>query len=265
MNESSNILLRLFGLAWHHGYVFFTKTRSLIPIVLWISVLYLCFDIDVPPTYAMQGYVSTTPWFFFIIVWLSYMFLSGFNIVEERILILQINSRFLHALSKILFLVALSLVLSLFGCIFPVVVNTISTIRGLSSIPNGIHLMDLFGGFFLNLIIGVLGVSLAYLFQPNPSKHRNDFMSLMLFVFSILAIAKNQIFDLQAPFNYLLFVFTPLFEIIGLFNGKNTFIVADLMSAATYGGIYCLISMILGYCLYNKRIYSPLIAQYKKE
>ena len=86
-------------------------------------MLYMCFDTNNPPAYAMQGYWSATPWFFFIMVWYGYLFLSGIDIVEEYILILQINSRLLYALSKILFLVTLSVTLSIVGCIFPAVIH----------------------------------------------------------------------------------------------------------------------------------------------
>lgn len=265
MSESYNSLLRLLYLVWYQGYVFFKKTRSLLPLALWMFVLYLCFDINYPPVYVMQGYLSTTMWFFFVMVWFGYLFFSGIDMIEEHLLILQINSRFLYSVSKILFLVVLSMALSIVGCIFPVIIELVFKIRGLTFIPNGINLTDFFGALALNIIIGTVGLSLAYIFQPNPSKSRNDFTVSTLIMFVILAFAKYQIFNLQGLSGYLLFVFTPIFEIIHLFYGKNEFVMEDVMLAAIYGGIYCLISVAVGYWLYNKRVYSPLIAQHKDE
>lgn len=260
MNEYFSTAFRLIHLAWHQGFVFFTKIRSLPPAILWILVLGLCFDVRYPPTNAMNGYMSIIPWLFFVMVWYGYLFLSGFELVNEHILILQINSRFLYAMSKLLFLAVLSLAVSLLGCVLPVIINSAFEIGGASYIPNGIQFTDFLGAFILSNIVGALGVSLAYVFQPSPAKHRDGFTLMMLFTFALLAVAKSQIFNIQAPFDYILFVFTPMLEIISLFNGKNLFLAEDLALAVTYGGIYCIIAVIVGYWLYYKKMYAPFIA-----
>jgi hypothetical protein len=155
--------MRLIRLAWHQGYVFFTKMRFLPPAMLWILVLGLCFDIRYPPTNAMQGYMSIMPWLFAVMVWFGYLFLSDIELVNEHILILHINSRFLYAMSKLLFLAALSLAVSLLGCVYPIIVHFIFIIGGATYIPNGIQITDFLGALILSNIIGALGVSVAYI------------------------------------------------------------------------------------------------------
>lgn len=264
MRELFNTLLRLLFLVWHHAYVFFTKSRSFPPIALWIFILYLNFDTNNPPVNTFYGYMSIMPWLFFIMVWFGYLFLSSLGMVEEHILILQINSRFFNALSKVLFLLAISMIISLLGCIFPVIIHFFYILIGLNYIPGGLSLTEFFFALILSNIIGALGVSLAYLFQPNPSKQHNKFTSGTLIIFALLAIAKEQILTLQDPFHYFLFIFTPLIDILSLFYNSNMFVAEDLVLSAIYGGIYCLTAMIIGYWLYDRRLYGPLIAQCKK-
>jgi len=261
MSESYKTLARLFYLSWHHGHVFFRKLRFLPPVVLWMFVLALCFDINNPPVNAALGYRSTMPWLFFVMVWFGYLFLSSLETVEEYILVLHINSRFLYIASKIVFLVAVLLILSLFGCILPVIIELVFRIRGLVFISGGVSLADFFSSFVLNFSLGLIGVSLAFLFHPNTSKQRDDSSLVLLILFAILAVIKDQIFNLQGVYRYILFVFTPVIDIMQLFFNKDVFVAEDIMLAALYAGVYCLIVMVVGYWLYVKKIYGPLIAK----
>jgi len=261
MNESYKTLTRLFYLSWHHGHVFFRKLRFLPPVILWLFVLALCFDINNPPVNAALGYMSTIPWMFFVMVWLGYLFFTSLNTVEEHILLLHINSRFLYIASKILFLAAVLLILTLFGCILPIIIELVFRVRGLVFIPGGVSLADFFSAFVLNFSLGFLGVSLAFLFHPNLSKHRDDSSLVLLILFAMLSVIKDQIFNLQGLYRYILFVFTPVLEIGLLTSNKDMFYVRDIMQAALYASVYCLVAMVVGYWLYTKRMYGPLIAK----
>jgi len=261
MNGLFNVLPRLFCLALYHYSVFFRKFRSYPPLVLWGITLYLAYE--PAPINIVQGYLSTSIFLFFAMVWFSYSFLSDFDAVTEHLLILQINSRLLYAASKILFLLTVLGAVSVIGSAYPAILELALRIRGLTHITYGIHLTDLLGGILLHFIVGSLGIAIAFLFQPNPSKRDNSNTILMLILFAFSALLKHQIFGFQGALQYTLLVFSPLYEILSLFSDSRTFAAGDLALSAIYSGIYFSLAIVIGYWLYNKRVYGPLIAKHK--
>jgi len=213
-----------------------------------------------PPVNIVQGYLSATMLLFFVMVWFGYSFLSDFDTTTEHLLTLQINSKLQFAASKILFLVAVTLALSVMGGMVPVIIQAIFSIRGATYIPYGIRVADFFGGVFLHFIVGILGAAAAFLFHPNPTKQDSTIAVLALILFAILAFVKHRIFEFEGALRHLLLVFTPVYEIMSLFSDKRTFAAGDLLLAAAYGIIYFLIIVALGYWIYIKRVYGPIVA-----
>jgi len=261
MNDLSSTLPRILHLTQHHYSVFLRKIRSYPPLVLWGIVLYLSYE--PAPINIVQGYLSTAIFLFFAMVWFGYLFLSDFDEVTEHLLILQINSRLLYAASRILFLLVVLSAVGALGTIYPVILELTFRIRGLTHIPYGIRLADFFGGFLLHLITGTLGIAVAFLFQPNPSKRDNANMVFVLIMFALSALVKHQVFSFPGSFHHILLVFTPLYEILSLFSNIRAFTARDLALSALYAGIYFSIAIVIGYWLYNKRVYGPLIAKHK--
>jgi len=261
MKDSFDKLRCLFYLVRHHGSVFSGKVRSLPPLVLWIFTLYQIFDPPIPST-LIQGYVAAAMWLFFAMVWFGYLFLSDFDMTTEHLLILQINSRLLYVISKILFLTVVCFAISLLGALYPIIMDFAFGIIGLTLIADGVRLSDFFGALLLNFTVGTLGVSVAFLFHPNPSKNSDSFITLiMLVMFALMAFIKHQIFNFEGLFRYLLLIFTPVYEILRLFSDKSVFTVGDLAMTAIQGSIYFSIAMMLGYWLYSRRVYGPLLAK----
>ena len=252
------VLCSLLQLARLHCSAFFTKARSYLPIGLWGLVLYMMHQ--GPPPNIVQGYAALLLYLFVVMVWFSYAFLSSFDMVTEHLLILRINSRFLYAISKILFLVAVSLAAGIVGSLVPVVIEAAAWITNTAYMPYGIRVSDFFSGVFLHFIVGNLGVAAAFLFHPNPSKENEIVLIASLFLFTVLALVKHQFFNLQGHLRYILYVFTPVYEIISLFSGSYTFTAGDLALSAAKGGIYFIIAVAVGCYLYNKRVYGPLLA-----
>ena len=261
MKDSSNFaaLRSLLHLVRHYCSAFFLKTRSYPPLVLWGLVLFMLHQ-SVPPN-IVQGYAALLMYLFIVMVWFGYAFLSDFDIVTEHLLILQINSRRLYAISKILFLVAVSLAASVVGGLVPIIMEAVAWIRGSTHIPYGIRVSDFFGGVFLHFIIGNVGVAVAFLFHPNPAKRNEVGLLSSLFLFTVLALIKHQFFNLQGHLRNILYVFTPVYEIISLFSASDAFTAADLALSAAMSGIYFSVAVVIGYFLYSKRVYGPLLAK----
>jgi len=259
MRDYFSTALKLVCLVKYYCSVFLTKVRSYPPLALWLTALFLMYE--QPPVNMVQGYIPTTMLIFFIMVWFGYLFLSDFDTVTEHLIILQTNSRIVYAVSKILFLLAISLAVSVIGGAFPVVVDLVTRARGAIYFADGIRIADLFGGLILHFIVGTLGVSVAFLFHPNHNKRNDAITIVMLLSFALLAFVKHQIFNFEGALRHLLLVFTPVYEIISRFSDKSVFILRDLAISAMYGGIYFAVIVFVGYWLYGRRVYGPRIAK----
>jgi len=257
MRDCFNIAPKLAYLTRYYCSVFLTKVRSYPPLALWLTALFLMYE--QPPVNMVQGYIPTTMLIFFIMVWFGYLFLSDFDTVTEHLIILQTNSRVVYAVSKILFLLAISLAVSVIGGVFPVVVDLVTRARGSIYFADGIHVVDFFGGIILHFIVGTLGVSVAFFFHPNHNKRNDAITIIMMLSFALLAFVKHQIFNFEGILRHFLLVFTPVYEIISRFSNESAFMLRDLAISAIYGGSYFVVIILVGYWFYSKRVYGPRI------
>jgi len=259
MKLSPNLVQRMLWLVWHYCYALFQTVRFIPVVLIWLVGVFMCFDIKYPPDFAAQGYISTATWIFFIAAWFGYMFLSGSDRSAEYILIMQINSRRLYAISKVVFLLVVCIAFSVLSCLYPVVINALYQFKGIV-IFHGLQPSVFIGAFLLHFIFGTLGISIPLLFQPNPTKRR-DLLSIgLILIFVLLSAIKGQFIDRQSPFYYLFYVFPPFFDITNQFFDKNVLAAADLARAAVYGIVYAITAIAAGQWLYSRRIYGPHIA-----
>jgi len=268
VREFTSTAAILFQLVRYHGSVFLKKLKAYPPLALWVFAVYLIFEPIPPPTNVVQAYAAASMWLFFAIVWFGYMFLSDFDTVTEHLLILQTNSRVLYSASKILFMIAVCLVFSLFGSAYPLILEFAFGVMGYTFIADGMGFVDFLGGFLLHVIVGTLGISVAFLFQPSPSKRYNHLEATVLALFTLMAFIKHDVLDFeifQGFLRYVLLVFTPVHEILTLFSGRSVFAARDLIFVMVSGGIYFALAVIVGYWLYNKRVYSPHLAKNAKK
>lgn len=250
-----------FNLARHHCAVFSRKIRLYPPFFLWIVTLYIMYE--QPPVNIVQGYLSATMFLFFIMVGFGYLFLSDFDAVTEHLLVLQINSRILYGTSKMIFLVAMTAIFSAVGAVVPAIFELASAIMGTEFIHGGVRVGDYFGGFILHFLVGSLGVAIAFLFAPNPSKDASAASLSALILFAIMAFVKHQVFGFYGALRIVLLIFSPAYEIMSLFSDSRVFSPGGLSLAVVYGSAYFLPAIALGYWLYEKRVYGPLIATNK--
>lgn len=251
MKSYSSLTWRLLNLVRHHGFVFFKSIRCMPPIFAWVITLIVCFDTKYIPLSLVSIYVSASMELFFIITWISYVFLSSFNQIAEYISVLKINSRKLYFASKIIFLSFISMLFAVFGCLYPVVLNVIYKTKGIEIFQGGIHLIDVSGSFILYVVVGLLGASVALLFQPNLTKSRDNFSLGMILLFVFLAVTKGEFFTQGNALQYVFYVFPPLIEIGQLFI-ENTFGLKNLLLAILYGLGYSVTAVSIGYWLHGK-------------
>ena len=258
MNGCFSGFARLLHLVRYHSSVFFRKIRPYPPLASWMLFLFMTYHQT--PLNMVQNYSAQAMVMFYVMVWFGYVFLSDFDVVTEHLLILQINSRLLYAAGKLLFLLAVCALIGLAGSLYPVIVKLISYFAG-TMWPVGIGMADFAGGFVLQFTSGCLGVAVAFLFHPNPDKRNSGPATVFVLIsFALMAVTKHQVFGFDGPARHLLLVFTPLYEILQLFFDKEAFLAISMLLVAAKGGIYFIAAAAVGYWLYNKRVYGPMIA-----
>ena len=259
MNGFFNDIKKLSHLVRYHRSIFFRKIRPYPPLGFWL--VYLGVAYQQVPLCIVQNYLASAMISFYIMVWFGYLFLSDFDEVMEHLLLLQINSRFLYVASKIVFLIAVSALVGVIGSVFPIIIKPISLLAGYAW-PVDVGAVNFIGGLLLHFVIGCMGVSVAFLFQPNPEKRNNSSIAtLALMLFALLAVVKNQAFNIDGLARHVLLVFTPLYEILQLFSESEVFTASDMLLAVIGGSAYFLLAVAFGYWFYNKRVYGPLIAK----
>ena len=261
--STSSDFAKLFHLVRYHFSVSFRKIRPYPPLVVWLLFLFTLYQ--QVPVNMVDNYSVSASVMFYVMIWFGYLFLSDFDMVVEHLLILQINSKFLNATSKVLFLLTVCLFVGFIGGVFPIIIQTATLLMG-GTWFDMVGVAELFGGFFLHFIIGSLGVSVAFLFQLNPDKrNKNLVMVFALTLFAVLALVKHQVFGFDGVMRHALLLFTPAYEILRLFSYSEAFKTGDMLLAAVMGSIYFMAAVIIGHWLYNKRVYGPLIANEDKE
>jgi len=250
--------MKLFYTVRYHYSVFFRKIRSLPPLVAWVLTLYLMYER--PPVNVVQGFLSASMFLFALMVWFGYLFLSDFDTVTEHLLILQTNCRMLYAASKVVFLVTICLAVSIVGGFMPVIMTIAHHVQGVPYMPYGMRVADFFGGILLHFIAATLGVAVAWLFRPNHTNRSEGFDIVLMILFTIMAFVKHQIVTLPGVTRYVFVVFTPVYEIFGMFSEEAAFSAGTLALATLFGAAYFAVAMVVGYRLYKWRVYGPKLA-----
>ena len=246
---------RLLNLVWYHAFVFFRTIRCLPPIFVWLLVIYFDYETNLPLP-LVQRYTAIIVGLFFISVWFGYLFLSSLNQSAEYICILKIGDLTLYFVSKVIFLFAVSMGFSLIGALYPICKEIMCWAQGFEAFEGGMKLSFIFGAFVLYTVVSFLGMVLTLLFAPNLSKRRDVFSMVMIIIFALASITKDQIFESQSIFKYASYIFPPVIEIGKLFYNKNIFVMHNLIWAMFYGFIYSTAAIFLRCWLDCKKLYA---------
>jgi len=250
--------MKLIYTVCHHFSAFFRKIRPFPPLVTWVFALYVMYER--PPANVVQGFLSASMFIFFVMVWFGYLFLSDFDTTTEHLLILQTNCRMLYATSKVVVLVVVSLAVSIIGGLMPAIMDIASRMQGFTYMPYGTRIVDFFGGVLLHFVIAMLGAATSWLFHPNHTKRSDGLNHVLLILFAVFALVKHQAISLPGGLRYVLVVFTPVYEILHLFADEAVFSIGMLGLATLFGAAYFAAAIVVGYWLYNKRVYGPKLA-----
>jgi hypothetical protein len=177
---------------------------------------------------------------FFVMTWISFSYQEVEELISEQLLVLKLQSAELYNVSKFIFLLLIGLGFSILGIAFPMIQNLLNHF---SIFNREIIIPDIINGVVLHFIIASVGVALGALFHPRIIK---DKMSvLMVVTAAILGYAKGPII-LEFPISkFVLWIFPPVYDILGSFNGQEYFDLQHMILPILYGCVYSIIIAVI--------------------
>lgn len=217
---------------------YFKSSKIIMPLLFWFIFLRICYsegNLSYVPNIVMSMGVL-----FFVMTWISYSYQQTEELISEQLLILKLQSAVKYNGSKYIFLLLIGLGFSILGIAFPMVQNILNHFKIFN---RGITVFDISYGILLHFVVAVVGISLGALFHPRLIK---DKMSVLMVVTAgILGYAKGPII-LQYPLTkYILWIFPPIYDILGSFNGQEYFHIQSMIIAILYGFIYSGITIVI--------------------
>ncbi len=227
----------------YEGRKYSKSSKIIMPLLFWIIFLRICYsegNLSYVPNIVMSMGVL-----FFVMTWISYSYQETEELISEQLLILKLQSVRLYNGSKYIFLFFIGLGFSILGIAFPMlqnILNDFTIFRRAITIP------DILQGILLHFIVAMVGISLGALFHPRIIK---DKMSvLMVVTAAILGYAKGPIM-LQYPVTkFILWIFPPVYDILGSFNGQEYFQIQNMIMPILYACSYSSITIVIQlFCL----------------
>ena len=217
---------------------YFKSNKIIMPLLFWIIFLRICYseaNLSYVPSIVMSMGVL-----FFVTTWISYSYQEVEEPISEQLLILKVQSAEFYNLSKVIFLLLIGLAFSILGIAFPMIQNLLNHF---TIFNRGITILDMIYGVILHFIVAAVGIGLGSLFHPRIVKDRTSV--LMVATAAILGYAKGPII-LQYPITkFVLWIFPPIYDILGSFNGQEYFDIPHMVLPILYGCVYTVILIVL--------------------
>lgn len=206
--------------------IYLISNKILVPFILLIAYLY--FDYNHKPIDLVGNYNVSAVVCFYLMFWIGIVYNDVTDITTEQLLILKLQSHRKYYLCN-------EVVLCILAGIFSMIVIGYSFLANLANafdlFINGIDVMNVIYGLILHFVSALCGAMVGSLFQYRIFKDKKTMMCIA-FVVAIIAIAKDLVIKALAVFKYVVWIFPPIADFIGLFR-----IATDFTFTATAKGV----------------------------
>ena len=216
------------GLVKYHLQQYFKTNKFVMPFAVFLIML--CSHYSVKPLAIIDCLLASSMMVFLIMVWIGGTVCDLENEVSEQILILRVQSKKKYYFSQVLFLLILSLIISLIGIIFPVIQNVIN---GNQLFERSIVVSDLAGGFVILFLSAFVGGALGELSHPRIFKDRKIGI-IFIFLLAVLTLAKGAMIKQTPWMKLILWILPPIWDVSCLFADREYFYFSGVVTA---GGI----------------------------
>lgn len=151
----------------YHTRIYLKSNKLVMPLLLWL--VFLRIGYSQKPLEYLPNIVMSAGVLLFITTWLGFSYMDLEDPITEQIMILKLSSIHWYNISKIIFLIGISLMMSLISVAVPVIQNIL--LRG-SLFKREIIYSDVLGAVLLHFLIAVLGAMVGALAHPRIIKNR---------------------------------------------------------------------------------------------
>lgn len=188
---------------------------------------------------------------FCIMIWMSFSYCETQDWLTEQIVFIKVKNDKLYWLSKILFMWIVGIVLSLIGIVWPL---TINLIKNGALFHNKITLNDVLLGFFIQILVALMGVLLGMIFQTKVIGNRNRAVMILCFI-TLLSIIKGPLI-IEIPIaKVITWILPPVYDVISSCMGLGKFSLSVLAIPVLYSVIYILIQIFVYIKLMKKLLF----------
>ncbi len=225
--------------------LFFRGSKFIMPLVIMAVFLYMMYSIKptgIVDSFSISGYLV-----FFIMVWISLLVSSSEDVVMEQIQLLRVQKSVYYYFSKVIFLMAVGLIVELICLIFPIVQNILNHnelfLRQLT-------VYDLLNAFLLLGGCSFAGGSIGSLFHPRVLRDRKLAIVLTVLV-TVLASIRTVLTQEVPILKAVLFIVPPLDRISVVYGQTDVFQLHQTMVIflwlVFYGIVFSMVKSVICY------------------
>lgn len=223
----------------YHTRIYLKSNKLVMPLLLWL--VFLRIGYSQKPLEYLPNIVMSAGVLLFITTWLGFSYMDLEDPITEQIMILKLSSIHWYNISKIIFLIGISLMMSLISVAVPVIQNIL--LRG-SLFKREIIYSDVLGAVLLHFLIAVLGAMVGALAHPRIIKNRK----LAVLAAGSVALIGYTIGIIKSNFpvaKLVIWVFPPVYDILEKFNGLEYFSLSNMLIPVIYGCVYIILYILL--------------------
>lgn len=225
-------LIRTFKVLMSYFFKQYLRSNKYIaPLLFYVASI--AFTYAQKPVYVMTSYMFTCVFIYFCAAWFMYSFTNSEEIVQQQLIILHIKKENYYYICRAIFIWIFVIILSVITVLYPVIGGFF--IRK-------IYPLDIAAALLGHVIIGLLGISTALLFDGRIIKSGK---LRFLYLVGVLIVSVIQVpLSVQYPFvKWITIVFPPAYLIIRRFG------LIDVVGFASFYKLLCDITIMLIYSI----------------
>lgn len=231
----------------YHIKMYIKSNKFIAPFLFWI--VFLSFNYMVKPSSYLPSIGFSGMILYFIMIWVSFSYMDSEDTVSEQIIILKIQSAGKYYISKILFLLIISVGLSLVGDIYPLFKHILNDN---SLFTRNLTVCDMICSFLLLSSFTFLGCALGSMFHPRIVSDRKIAVVLVLLA-GLLGYVKGPLCENTPVLKFILWIFPPVYDIIVQFNELEYFNFNVIIKSIILSLIYSLILFLVQIFILKKK------------
>lgn len=193
------------GLIKYNFKSYVKSNRYILPFAAFLIYLLSAYSVvpyDVLPNYALSSYAA-----YFIMAWIGYSFGTLENEMTEQIILLKVKNTSSYYISRIIFLLIVTLIFSIAGTFYPILLGKIIKVH---VFKRSLISADIFISILSHLIYGIIGAMIGLMFTGRMFKSKKAVL-IIIPVFALMGVIMRSITDSFPLSRIITWIFPPVY------------------------------------------------------